>query len=137
MGRKKINTPAKMKQYYHRYYLAHKGEYIARANARRMRQGVETAAMIDAAKSKPCADCGVQYPPYVMQFDHVRGVKEFGIARGRNGCWSSKRLLDEIAKCEVVCANCHAERTQVTKKRMSRYARHDDQMMLPLQPPAP
>ncbi len=62
------------------------------------------------AKEIPCADCGVQYPYYVMQFDHVRGHKEFNIGPigptvGRD------RLLAEIAKCEVVCANCHAERT--------------------------
>ncbi len=67
-------------------------------------------AWLNEQKSKPCADCGVQYPPYVMQFDHVRGVKvgSLGVLRRTVGM---ARLVIEIAKCEVVCANCHAERT--------------------------
>jgi hypothetical protein len=61
-------------------------------------------------KDTPCADCGVQYPPYVMQFDHVHGKKSFTI--GRQSCVISRaRLCAEIAKCDVVCANCHEERT--------------------------
>lgn len=64
------------------------------------------------AKSKPCKDCGTQYPPYVMQFDHVRGEKFFDVAmaagRLRVGY---EKLKAEIAKCDVVCANCHAVRT--------------------------
>ena len=65
-----------------------------------------------AAKDQPCADCDVKYPPHVMDFDHVRGEKEFGIGESyyRVG---RKRLLAEIAKCDVVCANCHRERTFV------------------------
>ena len=65
-------------------------------------------------KDRPCADCGIQYPSWVMQFDHVRGEKKFDIAQASSA--SEKRLLEEIAKCEVVCANCHAERTYDRKK---------------------
>ncbi|OZE35613.1 hypothetical protein CH259_16425 [Rhodococcus sp. 05-2254-4] len=51
----------------------------------------------------------MQYPYYVMQFDHL-GDKHFNI--GQMGPTSGRaRLVAEIAKCEVVCANCHAERT--------------------------
>ena len=60
-------------------------------------------------KEKPCLDCGTQYPYYVMQFDHREGTnKSFKIARSKLGF---KKLEAEIAKCDVVCANCHAERT--------------------------
>ncbi|MBB3040139.1 hypothetical protein [Hoyosella altamirensis] len=66
--------------------------------------------IIRDAKSKACDDCGEQYPYYVMQFDHVRGQKEFNI--GSIGPTASRsRLLAEIEKCDVVCANCHAERS--------------------------
>jgi len=44
-----------------------------------------------------------------MQFDHVRGVKSFGI--GGRVTSRVETLAAEIAKCDVVCANCHAERT--------------------------
>lgn len=62
-------------------------------------------------KDVPCADCGLRYPPYIMQFDHVRGEKEFNIGRGTSSGVSQERLDAEIAKCDIVCANCHAERT--------------------------
>jgi len=43
-----------------------------------------------------------------MQFDHLSD-KEFVLAKAR--LFSKKKILEEIHKCEVVCANCHAERT--------------------------
>lgn len=60
-------------------------------------------------KNKPCADCGVEYPYYVMQYDH-RGDKIDDVSRFLR---QHKRaaMLAEIAKCDVVCANCHATRT--------------------------
>jgi hypothetical protein len=62
------------------------------------------------AKNKPCTDCNVQYPYYVMQFDHIGEDKEHTIARLVN--YTNLAMIDaEIAKCEVVCANCHAIRT--------------------------
>jgi hypothetical protein len=67
----------------------------------------------DAAKAKPCADCGVQYPPYVMDLDHVRGEKLFVLSKGYNH--SPEAQLAEIEKCDVVCTNCHRERTHVRR----------------------
>jgi len=62
------------------------------------------------AKARPCADCGLEYPYYVMDFDHVDGDKRMIISQLIN-FGSIGRLLAEIAKCEVVCANCHRVRT--------------------------
>jgi hypothetical protein len=60
-------------------------------------------------KSIPCYDCGEEYPPYVMDFDHRPGtVKSFNIAKERH---SISTLLTEIDKCDVVCSNCHRQRT--------------------------
>ena len=60
-------------------------------------------------KRQPCRDCGVSYPYYVMEFDHLRD-KKFNLSDSR--AWASRaRLIAEITKCEVVCANCHAERS--------------------------
>ncbi len=77
---------------------------------RRERQRREQQALIMEAKSWPCADCNRTYPPYVMDFDHVRGVKVANVSE-MLGSETTKRLLVEIAKCEVVCANCHRERS--------------------------
>ena len=56
-----------------------------------------------------CADCAFRGSPYALEFDHVRGVKVRVPTSLRNGAWD--KVLAEVAKCEVVCANCHAVRT--------------------------
>lgn len=72
----------------------------------------ENKAKIQALKeSAPCTDCGVKYPSYVMQYDHIdRSTKTMNVARAVHN-YSWEKVLQEIAKCELVCANCHAERT--------------------------
>lgn len=63
------------------------------------------------ARSVPCADCKKVYPYYVMDFDHLdRSTKEFDVARMLN-CGSLEKVKAEVAKCEVVCSNCHRIRT--------------------------
>lgn len=59
-------------------------------------------------------DCGGTFDPVCMDFDHRPGeLKLFNIAAWRQ--YSAKvttaKLLTEIAKCDVVCANCHRLRT--------------------------
>lgn len=73
-------------------------------------------AAVREAKNQPCTDCGVRYPYYVMEFDHLDSeTKEFNVSAGITRA-SYERLMAEIAKCEVVCANCHAERTHQRKQ---------------------
>ena len=86
------------------------------------------AEMYHDAKAHPCADCGVHYPIHVMQLDHRPDVvKRFavnaplwpGSAQVRAALavaiaelGSAEAVMRaEIAKCDVVCANCHAKRT--------------------------
>lgn len=65
---------------------------------------------IRQAKDKPCTDCHVKYPYYVMDFDHRPGEdKLFGL--DRYALFNLEKVLEEIAKCDVVCANCHRIRT--------------------------
>lgn len=84
-------------------------EACLRSERRRDAQGTE---FIRSQKAHPRADCGVQYAPHVMQFDHVptRGAKRFNIGTIRRHA-TRAALEAEIAKCDVVCVNCHAERT--------------------------
>ena len=55
----------------------------------------------------PCADCGIT-DVRVLQFDHVRGEKIFCVTA--YGSHSLDKLVEEIDKCEVRCANCHCIR---------------------------
>ncbi len=92
---------------YHReHYLKNKREYIEAAK-RRLDRMLE---LMRLAKDKPCADCGIRYPYYVMDFDHREGEKKLSnVTKLRY--MSQATLQREIAKCDVVCANCHRQRT--------------------------
>ena len=73
---------------------------------------VNDRSVINKLKHVPCIDCHVLFPPECMDFDHVRGEKLFNISIGVGTRKGIKTILAEIAKCEVVCANCHRIRTQ-------------------------
>lgn len=72
--------------------------------------------LIDEKKTNtPCADCGIQYPFPAMEFDHVRGTKLFNLASATAKARTLQAVEEEMAKCEIVCANCHAVRTYNSK----------------------
>jgi hypothetical protein len=76
--------------------------------------------VVRQAKDRPCADCGVRYPYYVMDFDHRPGTtKKVNLTVLVKRGPAQDILLAEIAKCDVVCANCHRARTY-QRKRASR-----------------
>jgi hypothetical protein len=59
---------------------------------------------------KGCADCGYNDHPAALDFDHRPGTtKVRDIKHGNTLGWQA--LMDEVAKCDVVCANCHRIRT--------------------------
>lgn len=67
---------------------------------------------------KHCMDCllPVTYDKtFMFDFDH-RGDKKFAISE-KSGDVSHKTLRDEIAKCDLVCANCHRIRTFAAMKK--------------------
>ena len=67
--------------------------------------------MVDDLKSNPCSDCGNGFPPYCMDFDHVSGEKKHIVSHMVAKGYSRQKVLDEIAKCALVCAVCHRIRT--------------------------
>jgi hypothetical protein len=65
-------------------------------------------------REHPCAICG-EDDPVVLDFDHVRDkVRHVSDAALRGG-WT--KLLVEIARCRVLCANCHRRHTAVSAGR--------------------
>lgn len=57
-----------------------------------------------------CADCGYNENALALEFDHLPGTeKKRTVASLMYNSWEA--IWAEIAKCEVVCANCHAIRT--------------------------
>ncbi len=64
----------------------------------------------DYKESLPCTDCGNFFPYYVTQFDHLPKYEKTIDINLIRGCkW--ERIEEELKKCELVCANCHAVRT--------------------------
>lgn len=83
---------------------------------RKRRHWRASAALLDALCDVPCVDCGRRFPPCVMQFDHRDpATKKFVISQSRTRSHST--LLAEVAKCDIVCTNCHRDRTY--KRRMA------------------
>ena len=58
-----------------------------------------------------CVDCG-EHDKIVLDFDHVRGRKICDVSRMVSSGYRLWRITEEIAKCEVRCANCHRKITQ-------------------------
>lgn len=59
----------------------------------------------------PCVQCGQHYHYSAMDFDHVRGEKVANVATLADAGYSLDVVKEEIAKCDLVCANCHRYRT--------------------------
>jgi hypothetical protein len=61
-------------------------------------------------KEHPCVDCG-ETDLLVLEFDHIRGEKKSEISTLVHNTLSWEKVLEEIGKCEVRCANCHKRKT--------------------------
>ena len=71
----------------------------------------KTEAVQQFKLERGCADCGYAAHPAALEFDHRLGeVKLFNVME-KVGSYSMEAIWSEIAKCDVVCANCHAVRT--------------------------
>jgi hypothetical protein len=73
------------------------------------------AAMLDRLRDVPCADCGGRFPPCSMDFDHRSPSEKTSRVPALIGRSGDARILAEAAKCDIVCANCHRERTEVRR----------------------
>jgi hypothetical protein len=70
--------------------------------------------MIDNIKmARGCANCGFNTHAAALDFNHVHGVKKFNVSQDPKVALS--KLLVEIDKCEILCANCHRIHTYENK----------------------
>ncbi len=98
--------------YHKKYYEKNKEKYFAKNRRNKTRQRTRLKQILLSAKNRPCRDCGGNFHPWVMEFDHLEGTTKISAvaSMATRGC-TNEKLLAEIAKCEVVCANCHRMRT--------------------------
>lgn len=99
-----------------RFYAKHPNYYQDSRREKELekaRQFSERLALIKLTYG--CADCGYDKYPEALDFDHLPGtVKVAGVSSMSYSAWD--RVLEEIDKCEVVCANCHRHRTRIRKE---------------------
>lgn len=103
----------KAKQAYARkHYRANKEIYLTRARNRTRRVVADLRnKLLDYFSGHPCVDCG-NADPTVLEFDHLDGKSKLhGVGRMIRCSCPWEEILSEIAKCEVVCCNCHSKRT--------------------------
>lgn len=100
--------------YWKSYYSkeTNKTRHISQSKGHAKTRYQKIRALLNQLKDKPCSDCGGTFGWWVMQFDHLDPeTKAMEVARMVTHGYSERAILDEVAKCELVCANCHADRT--------------------------
>ena len=95
---------------YDRRYYAERGR-DARMARRRIAIDAARAWMAGLKEGVPCADCGGVFPVYVMHWDHLPGFEKVDAISVMVGSRTRAAVLEELKKCELVCANCHVLRT--------------------------
>lgn len=58
-----------------------------------------------------CVDCKEKYPHYMLEFDHLPEFEKLDSPTQIMHKYSWERAMEEISKCDIVCANCHKIRT--------------------------
>lgn len=113
-ARRKLKPDEPRSQNLHRsrdWYRKNKDEVLAASRAR-YKENLEYVSNIKS--TTPCADCKKIYDPICMDFDHLDpSIKLNKISELIKG--HLKNVIDEMAKCEIVCSNCHRIRTRDRK----------------------
>ena len=96
----KINEKLKDKDFANAHYAK-----------RRLDQRLRKAFVENYLGANPCIKCG-ENDIEILDFDHRdRSEKEYSIAKMYSSIKSEKAIMAEIAKCDVLCGNCHRHKT--------------------------
>ena len=95
------------------WYSKNRGRKIS-WQKRRRREIREIVWLIKAGSS--CLVCGETRPQCLVFHHRESSTKEFEIGNVGAGTWSVGRVLKEIRKCVVLCANCHLKHHDLEKR---------------------
>ena len=125
-GRRFAHCRACQSKYSRKHYEQNRAKYIAKASARKRRLADENRArMLEFLAENQCVDCG-ESDLVVLEFDHLRD-KTFEISQVlRDREWSV--IIEKIAKCDVVCANCHRRRTSARQGSVRSILAREEQL---------
>jgi hypothetical protein len=106
-GRKSTICKTCHRAYSKQHYSANREKYLKKSMAFNEKRSKELREHVwTYLQDHPCIDCG-ESDPIVLEFDHVRGDKEYSIGNLMGGGYSLELLRNEIQKCDVRCSNCH------------------------------
>lgn len=92
------------------YYLG-QDQKLKTLSRTRDRRNTVSKYIRSVKADKSCMDCGEQFPHFVLEFDHRPDEEKlFNISNARKHA-TIEEVNTEIAKCDLVCANCHRFRT--------------------------
>lgn len=94
------------------HYTENRGYYLDKTQKRNSKlRGEVLEYLREYLLGSPCVDCG-ETDITVLEFDHSGKVPKFKavsfLVRNR---YSLGKVKEEVAKCEVRCANCHRRKT--------------------------
>lgn len=95
-------------------YIGYRDIDKARATNRASKKRVAARLMQELRQYKllaGCADCGYDERHEALQFDHLPGTVKVATVGSLALSAKVSQTWAEVAKCEVVCANCHCIRT--------------------------
>lgn len=76
---------------------------MARRNERKLNQEIR-----HIKETTPCARCDQKFPYYCVDFDHLDESQKVCDINKLMWRASRERVMQEIAKCQVLCKLCHA-----------------------------
>lgn len=87
-------------------------EYKREMDQARQRLARENKARFVARLGARCMDCGITGDPIIFDFDHRDPIQKGWIPSKLMRCPNQETIEREIAKCDLVCSNCHRVRTR-------------------------
>lgn len=100
-----LNNEDKVKSYKNRWYINN----IDKQNGLRTKRRKEIREFVNSLKeNKPCIKCNIIFDPVCMDFHHRDPTqKDLMVSICQRMCWTNETILEEVAKCDIMCANCH------------------------------
>jgi len=110
LGRKHSSCKECHVRYRRKHYLDNRDKYISKALKWNSEQRFKLQRIVlRYLKDHRCIDCN-ENDVLVLDFDH-RNSKIKSISEMVKSCCSVERVVAEIKKCDVRCANCHRRKT--------------------------
>lgn len=111
----KVCVIQKNQRYYYENHEERKAwhrDHNRRSNQHTTGRKAQLREWLKGQKAKPCQDCGHRFPPECMDFDHRDPATKTRAVAAMIGAGQKQATIEaEIAKCDLICANCHRIRT--------------------------